>query len=65
MTQEQFLLTIFGIVIVLLIFLVYIMWVRIRQLMHDMETMQSRIRYTDSELDALTRNVEEIKKLKI
>ena len=65
MTQEQFLLTLFGIVIVLLIFLVYIMWVRIRQLMHDMETMQSRIRYTDSELDALTRNVEEIKKLKI
>ena len=65
MTLEQFLLMFFGIVIVLLIFLVLIMWVRIRQLMHDMENMENRIHDTDSELDILTRNIEEIKKLKI
>jgi cell division protein FtsL len=65
MTTEQFLLLIFGVIIVLLIFLLVIMWVRIRQLMQDMETMENMIRNTDSELDVLARNVEEIKKLKI
>jgi len=65
MTLEQFLLMIFGIVIVLLIFLVFIMWVRIHQLMLDMENIENRIHDTDSELDILTRNIEEIKKLKI
>jgi|WetSurMetagenome_2_1015567.scaffolds.fasta_scaffold398957_1 hypothetical protein len=65
MTLEQFLLIVFGIGIVLLIFLVLILWVRIRQLVHDLERMENRIQGTDSELDILTRNIEEIKKLKI
>jgi cell division protein FtsL len=65
MTLEQFLLMIFGIIIVFLLFLVFIMWVRIHQLMHDMETIENRIHDTDSELDVLTRNIEEIKKMKI
>lgn len=65
MTTEQYLLMIFGIIIILLIFLLFIMWVRIRQLMHDMETIGNMLRDTDSELDVLARNVEEIKKLKI
>jgi Na+-transporting methylmalonyl-CoA/oxaloacetate decarboxylase gamma subunit len=65
MTLEQFLLMIFGIIIVFLLFLVFIMWVRIQQLMHDMETIENRIHDTDSELDVLTRNIEEIKKMKI
>lgn len=65
MTSEQLLLVIFGIIIVLLIFLVFIMWIRIQQLLEDVERMEQNIRSTTADLDLLSHNVEEIKKLKI
>jgi hypothetical protein len=39
--------------------------VRIRQLLSEYDQMQTRMRVTDNELEELTRNVEEFKKLKI
>jgi hypothetical protein len=65
MTSEQFLLVIFGITIVLLIFLVIIMWIRIQQLLEAVEQMEQNIRLTTADLDLLTHDVEEIKQLKI
>jgi uncharacterized membrane protein SpoIIM required for sporulation len=65
MAWENLLLIIFGIVIVVLLFVMYVMLVRIRQLLSEYDQMQSRMRVTDNELEELTRNVEEFKKLKI
>jgi cell division protein FtsL len=65
MTSEQLLLVIFGIIIVLLIFLVFIMWIRIQQLLKDVERMEQNICSTTADLDLLSHDVEEIKKLKI
>jgi predicted Holliday junction resolvase-like endonuclease len=65
MTFETILLIIFGIIILILLFVVYIMYVRIQQLLREFDQMESRMKVTDSEIEALARNVEEIKKLKI
>jgi predicted Holliday junction resolvase-like endonuclease len=65
MTFETLLLIIFGIIILVLLFVVYIMYVRIQQLLREFDQMESRMKVTDSEIEALARNVEEIKKLKI
>lgn len=65
MTFETLLLMIFGIIILVLLFVVYIMYVRIQQLLREFDQMESRMKVTDSEIEALARNVEEIKKLKI
>lgn len=65
MTLEQILLLVFGIIIIILLFVVYVMYVRIQQLLRDFEQMESKMKLTDSEIEVLARNVEEIKKLKI
>jgi predicted Holliday junction resolvase-like endonuclease len=65
MTFETILVIIFGLIILTLLFVVYIMYVRIQQLLREFDQMESRMRVTDSEIEALARNVEEIKKLKI
>jgi len=62
---ESYLLIVFGMVIVVLLFVMYVMLVRIRQLLGEYDQMQSRMKVTDNELEELTRNVEEFKKLKI
>jgi hypothetical protein len=63
--QTQILLVIFGAVIVLQLFVMYIMLVRIRQLLGEYEQIEGRMKVTDSELEELTRNVEEFKRLRI
>ncbi|EJG07911.1 MAG: hypothetical protein PHU26_04735 [Methanofollis liminatans] len=59
------LLIILGIVIVLQLFIMYIMYVRIQQLLSEVDVLGSRMRITDSELEALTKNVEKFKQLRI
>ncbi|TAJ44905.1 hypothetical protein CUJ86_06385 [Methanofollis fontis] len=59
------LLIILGIVIVLQLFIMYIMYVRIQQLLKEVDVLGSRMRITDSELEALTKNVEKFKQLRI
>lgn len=65
MTLEQALLIICSLVILVLVILTILMYVRIRQLMREVSSMQSRLEVTDAEIDALVQNVEEIRKLKI
>jgi hypothetical protein len=54
-----------GIVILLQIFFMYLMKVRMHQLRFEIEQGSSRVDLSDIELEALTRNVEAFKRLKI
>jgi cell division protein FtsL len=60
----EFVLFIFGFTILFLLFLIMIMQRRINQLLTDVERLGGKVKVTSSELEALTRNVEEIKKLR-
>jgi predicted Holliday junction resolvase-like endonuclease len=55
----------FGFVILFLLFIVYLMQRRIQQLLNEVGMLSGKMNVTTSELETLTRNVEEFKKLKI
>lgn len=65
MTITESLSLIFAIVIVIQFFIMYLMFVRIRQLQQDYESMEGRMQLTDTELEELTKNVEKIKNIRI
>ena len=56
---------IFGIIIFFQIFFMYLMKVRMHQLQFEIEQGSTRVDLSDIELEALTRNVEAFKRLKI
>lgn len=62
MTIEELLITCFGIIIVLQCFFMYIMSRRIQQLLNEQSRLGGDIEISDSELEALAKNVEEFKK---
>jgi len=66
-TEELYTVMIFilGILILFQVFLMYLMKVRMRQLRFEIEQGSSRVDLSDIELEALTRNVEAFKRLKI
>jgi hypothetical protein len=64
MLFQEVLLILFGFAILFLLFLVAVMQRRINQLLRDVDRISGRMRVTSTELEALTKNVEEIKKLK-
>ncbi|MDT8358162.1 MAG: hypothetical protein RQ758_06615 [Methanomicrobiaceae archaeon] len=64
MQFQEVLLILFGFAIIFLLFLVAVMQRRINQLLRDVDRISGRMRVTSTELEALTKNVEEIKKLK-
>ncbi|MDD4253876.1 MAG: hypothetical protein PHP59_00680 [Methanofollis sp.] len=59
------LLIILGCVIVIQLFIMYIMYVRIQQLLTEVDAIGSKMKITDTELEALTKNVEKFKQLRI
>lgn len=65
MGVETIILPILMIIIIVELFLMYLMHIRIQQLMKELERLNSRMEITDVELEQLTRNIEEFKKLKI
>lgn len=65
MAYEGYMLVLFGIVIVVQQLIIYLMYVRIRQLLRDMDSMSGRMRMTDTELENLITRVEEFKKSRI
>jgi hypothetical protein len=65
MTPETIVIILFGIVILIQLCVMYVMYVRIRQLLDECDQMAGRIDLTGSELEELAKNVEELKKLKI
>ncbi|WOF15818.1 hypothetical protein F1737_03470 [Methanoplanus sp. FWC-SCC4] len=63
--SESVIIVIFGIVIIFLLFLLYLMQRRVYQLLDEVDEINSTMNVTCSELEELTKNVEEFKKLKI
>ncbi|MEM2924990.1 MAG: hypothetical protein QXJ68_04800 [Methanocellales archaeon] len=61
--------TIIEIFIILLLcaslFTIWIMYVRIKQLTFELNSIKNRVEVTDEELDKLARDIEEFKKLRI
>ena len=59
------LIIVLGFFIILQFFFMYLMKVRMHQLQFEIEQGSSRVDLSDIELEALTRNVEAFKRLKI
>jgi cell division protein FtsL len=55
-------LVLFGGVIVVQQFIIYLMYVRIRQLLDEVDSIEGKIRITDTELENLISRVEEFKR---
>jgi len=51
----------FGAVIVVQQFIMYLMYVRIRQLLREIDSIEGKMKITDHELDNLIQKVEEFK----
>ncbi|MDD1680437.1 MAG: hypothetical protein LUQ35_02375 [Methanoregula sp.] len=62
MAYEGYMLVLFGAVIVVQQFIIYLMYVRIRQLLDEIDGIEGKIRITDTELENLICRVEEFKR---
>ena len=65
MAYEGYMLVLFGGVIVLQQFIIYLMYIRIRQLLNEIDSIEGKIKITDTELENLITRVEEFKRGKI
>ncbi|MFA4878134.1 MAG: hypothetical protein WC586_12055 [Methanoregula sp.] len=65
MAYEGYMLVLFGVVIVVQQGIMYLMFVRIRQLLGELGTIHGRMRMTDTELENLITRVEEFKRGKL
>lgn len=52
-------------IIVCLLFIMYVMYVRIQQLLTEVNALTGRMEITGSELEQLTRSVEEYKRMRV
>jgi predicted Holliday junction resolvase-like endonuclease len=60
---EAYILVIFGLAIFFQQFIMYIMYVRIKQLLQELDTIEGKIKINDSELENLLQRVEEFKNI--
>jgi len=60
---EGYILVIFGLAIFFQQFIMYIMYVRIKQLLRELDTIEGKIRINDTELENLIQRVEEFKNI--
>ena len=65
MAYEGYMVILFGIVIVVQQFIIYLMYVRIRQLLNEVDSIEGKIKITDTELENLIMRVEEFKRATI
>ncbi len=65
MAYEGYMLVLFGVVIITQQFILYLMYVRIQQLLKEISTVDGKIRITDTELENLITRVMEFKRGKI
>jgi len=65
MAYEGYMLVLFGVVIVIQQLIIYLMYVRIRQLLHEMDAITGKMKMTDTELESLITRVEEFKNSRI
>ena len=65
MALEGYMLVLFGCIIVVQQFIIYLMYVRIRQLLDEVDAIEGKIKITDTELENLIARVEEFKRSNI
>ncbi|MCK9276711.1 MAG: hypothetical protein M0P22_01315 [Methanoculleus sp.] len=53
-----------SVTIICLLFIMYVMYVRIQQLLTEVNALAGRMEITGSELEQLTRNVEDYKRMR-
>jgi hypothetical protein len=61
MAYEGYILVIFGLAIFFQQFIMYLMYVRIKQLLQELDTIEGKIKINDNELENLMQRVEEFK----
>jgi cell division protein FtsL len=59
---ESYMVVLFGAVIVVQQFIMYLMYVRIRQLLTEINAIEGKMKITDTEIDSLIQKVEEFKR---
>ncbi|MFZ1896924.1 hypothetical protein [Methanoregula sp.] len=62
MAFEGYMVVLFGTVMVVQQFIMYLMYVRIRQLLTEINSIEGKMKITDNELDCLIQKVEEFKR---
>ena len=62
MAYEGLMIILFGGVIVVQQFIIYLMYVRIRQLLKEIDSIESKIKITDTELENLIMRVGKFRK---
>lgn len=60
MAFESYMIILFGAVIVIQQFIMYLMYVRLRQLLNEIDSIEGKMKITDHELDSLIQKVEEV-----
>jgi hypothetical protein len=60
---EGYILVIFGLAIFFQQFIMYVMYVRIKQLLQELDTIEGKIKINDNELENLLQRVEEFKNI--
>ena len=63
MAYEAYILVIFGLAIFFQKFIMYIMYVRIKQLLQELDSIEGKIKINDTELENLLQRVEEFKNI--
>jgi len=61
MDYGGYVLVLIGGIIVIQQFIIYLMYVRIRQLLNEIDSIEGKIKITDTELESLISRVEEFK----
>ena len=59
-----FMIVLLSVIIICLLFIMYVMYVRIQQLLTEVDALTGRMEITGNELEQLTRNVEEYKRMR-
>jgi len=62
MAFDVFMMVVFGGIIVIQQFIIYLMYVRIRQLLDEIDSIEVKVNITDTELENMISRGEEIKK---
>jgi predicted Holliday junction resolvase-like endonuclease len=65
MTIDGIMIVILSMIIISLLFIMYVMYVRIKQLLEEVEKLTSRMEITGTELEQLTRSVDEFKQMRM
>ena len=62
MTIDSIMIIIYAMIIISLLFIMYIMYVRIQQLLLEVDRLTNKMEITGNDLEQLTRRVEDYKK---